>query len=395
MSSSSSSSPPPPPPPAAAPAGEAAALQNGGFQTLLNFRDVAATVNAHQARRVLREGLLYRSARPDEATPADRARLRSHYGLRTVIDLRSKTEHAKAAEKRAATATTAAKTTTSSSNGNGKTNNKNSKNNKVPDPNSPATTTTPNEDLARPLHLIPGVAYREVRVTGPGFERHMLSQLSWWAFLRLVVLYAVGQRMAAVAVLGREVMAPRGLLGLGCDTLDASGAEIAAGLEIFLGDEDENEHGHEAGTTTSGGESHGGEGEGENGGGGAKNGGAKRKPNPPLPLLIHCTQGKDRTGLMVALVLLICRVAPDAVEHDYELTDAALAAGEPAAARAARLAEIREMGLPEEEFGTTCPGFVPGLVAHLRGRYGGLDAYLDGVGFGPGKRVRLRERLLC
>lgn len=36
-----------------------------------------------------------------------------------------------------------------------------------------------------------------------------------------------GYRMQAISILGREVMQPRGLIGLGYDTLDHSGPEIA------------------------------------------------------------------------------------------------------------------------------------------------------------------------
>lgn len=126
-------------------------LHDGGFRNVVNFRDVGATVNAHLGRKLLREGLLFRSARPDEAHPADRARLRERYGIRTVVDLRSKTEHLRAAEKRAA------------------------------DGKVPALLQS-NEALAEPVQ-IPGIEYREVRVTGPGFEKHMLRQLSWGSFL--------------------------------------------------------------------------------------------------------------------------------------------------------------------------------------------------------------------
>lgn len=252
---------------------------------------------------------------------------------------------------------------------------------KVPDPDSSVgMATTSNALLAgQAQYLIPGVTYREIRVTGKGFERHMLSQLSWWSFLRLIFLYAVGQRMAAIAILGREVMTPRGLLGLGCDTLDASGPEIAAGLGIFL-DDDENTPLPQDGTGTNNGVV-------KNGTDGAKDSG-NGVGRGPLPLLIHCTQGKDRTGLMVALVLLICKVPLDAIEYDYELTDEKLVDE-----RDERMAEIREMGLPDS-FGVTLKGFVPGIVAHLDDKYGGLDAYLDGIGFGPEKRTQLREKLL-
>lgn len=171
---------------------------------------------------------------------------------------------------------------------------------------------------------------------------------------KLIFLYAIGARTSAISILGREVMTPRGLRGLAADTLDASGPEVAEALRAVLGG---------------------------------------------LPALVHCTQGKDRTGLVVALVLLVCGGAEDAahvaaVGYDYGLTDEKLAAGEPADQKADRLAEIREMGL-SDEFGRTVDGFVEGVVRHLEDKYGGLEAYLDGAGFGEGERAALREKLLC
>ncbi|KAJ9142743.1 Tyrosine-protein phosphatase [Pleurostoma richardsiae] len=284
------------------------------FERILNFRDVGATVNTFLGRKLVRESLLYRSARPDEATPADRRLLRDGLGVRAVIDLRTHTEHLSKEERRRA------------------------------DPAAAAA--------GEPLQ-IPGVRYLEIKVTGRAFERFLLSQLGWISFLRFLFLFVLGYRMPAVSIIGREVMRPRGLLGLGTDTLDQSGAEIAEALTALL------------------------------------------DPSS-LPAVIHCTQGKDRTGLLAALVLLALgpgAVPLPAIEHDYRLTDAALARQESPRERAARIAEIREIGLPDD-FGGTVPGFVRGLAAHLEGRYGGVEAYLDGIGFGEGQRGRLRERFL-
>jgi len=40
----------------------------------------------------------------------------------------------------------------------------------------------------------------------------------------------------------------------------------------------------------------------------------------PEPILVHCTAGKDRTGVICALVLSLCGVADDVVAHEYALT---------------------------------------------------------------------------
>lgn len=77
-----------------------------------------------------------------------------------------------------------------------------------------------------------------------------------------------------------------------------------------------------------------------------------------------------------------------AIEHDYFLTDEALASG-----NEERLAEIREIGLTDD-WASTAPDMITGMEKHLREKYGGVDKYLDQIGFGQDDRQRLREVLL-
>jgi protein-tyrosine phosphatase len=46
-------------------------------------------------------------------------------------------------------------------------------------------------------------------------------------FSKMAVLMLLGWRIEAISILGREVMLPRGLTGLGCDTVDYCQPEIA------------------------------------------------------------------------------------------------------------------------------------------------------------------------
>ncbi|KAI0542685.1 tyrosine phosphatase [Xylaria digitata] len=47
-------------------------------------------------------------------------------------------------------------------------------------------------------------------------------------------------------------------------------------------------------------------------------------PPVPSPCLVHCTAGKDRTGVVVALALSLCGVPDEAVIHEYNLTEIGL-----------------------------------------------------------------------
>jgi protein-tyrosine phosphatase len=107
-----------------------------------------------------------------------------------------------------------------------------------------------------------------------------------------------------------------------------------------------------------------------------------------LPMLVHCTQGKDRTGLVVLLVLEILGISLDAIDFDYRLTDEALSKEE-----GAGLKEMRFVGLPDE-FRRTAPDLVHKVHQHLQDTYGGLESYLDTIGFDEMKRSHMRELLL-
>ncbi|KAJ5664039.1 hypothetical protein N7507_004770 [Penicillium longicatenatum] len=48
--------------------------------------------------------------------------------------------------------------------------------------------------------------------------------------------------------------------------------------------------------------------------------------NPDTPILLHCTAGKDRTGVFAALLLKLCGVADETIVADYALTREGLGA---------------------------------------------------------------------
>lgn len=251
------------------------------------------------------------------------------YGIRTIIDLRTKyslfphcnlsisgpdrpcvrSEHLKQAQKKSAGL------------------------------HSTAINSQSNDVIAETL-TVPGIRYHQVNLNGGAFERALLWKLSWSSLTRLLALMAWGRRSEAIAILGREVMQPRGLVGLGRDSIDHCWVELREVLQILAEALD-------------------------------------------YPVMIHCTQGKDRTGLVVILLLLMFDIPLNAITSDYMASEAELRSDKPA-----RLQDIAELGL-SEEFAGTPSDFVTQISQHLDNRYDGLLLYLQRVGL----RTDLREKI--
>ena len=100
---------------------------------------------------------------------------------------------------------------------------------RVTDMRSSAATRQSNHATAEALK-VPGIQYHEVNLNGGGFERALLWKLSWSSLGQLLGLMALGRRTEAIGILGREVMQPRGLVGLGKDSINHCWAELS---EIF------------------------------------------------------------------------------------------------------------------------------------------------------------------
>ncbi|KAJ7193985.1 protein-tyrosine phosphatase-like protein [Mycena haematopus] len=274
------------------------------FTGIYNFRDVGHVVNILSGRKLVHERFILRSGRLDDATPADRELL-SEYGLRTVVDLRSKSEHIKqtqalAAKNRSHAAANAEKA---------------------------------------PWDVI------YINFAGRNFEMNMLKQLKWWQMIWFLTLMIFQFRMAAIRILGRNVLGPKGLLGLSKDSLRFCQAEIREALEVLT-------------------------------------------DFKSYPVLIHCTQGKDRSGLIIMLVLFILGVPVEEVAADYALSDDGLAP-----VRASMIKEVEEIGM-DADYTKAPPEVVETVWDFLHTEYGGVDEYLDLIGFEEQKRRALRKLLL-
>jgi protein tyrosine/serine phosphatase len=97
------------------------------------------------------------------------------------------------------------------------------------------------------------------------------------------------------------------------------------------------------------------------------------------PTVFHCKSGKDRTGLVAALLLRLAGASIDDVADDYALSEANLLSGD----------EEKETyflrATPAEGMART--------LAWLEERYGGVEPYLRGCGLDDERLERLRTRL--
>lgn len=116
---------------------------------------------------------------------------------------------------------------------------------------------------------------------------------------------------------------------------------------------------------------------------------------PGDAVLVHCTAGKDRTGLVVAFALLAAGVDRDAVIDDYAATAAHLE-GEWAEAMLAGLVRRGVAPTPEiVALVTASPaGLLDRLLTRIDTEYGTIPGYLRAQGLTEDELSRLRAALV-
>jgi protein-tyrosine phosphatase len=97
-----------------------------------------------------------------------------------------------------------------------------------------------------------------------------------------------------------------------------------------------------------------------------------------LPGLVHCTAGKDRTGILVALILELLGVDEKVIVEDYLISNVALRF---------------DTGAPLANHRIE-PRFMASLLAHVRQRYGGAEGYFRAFGATDEEIARMREELV-
>ena len=106
---------------------------------------------------------------------------------------------------------------------------------------------------------------------------------------------------------------------------------------------------------------------------------------PPEPLLFHCVAGKDRTGLLAALLLALAEATPEAIAQDYAMSEHNLREG-----YLSRCADSERARLLDA---LRCPEEGAHNMLRFLENAGGVRAYLAQIGLRPGEIARLRMRL--
>jgi len=115
-----------------------------------------------------------------------------------------------------------------------------------------------------------------------------------------------------------------------------------------------------------------------------------------LPIAVHCTAGKDRTGTAIALLLSLLGVPDETIQADYSLSNAHFKAFEAVGARA--IEPFRRFGLTTntlQPFFTANPVVIQATLDYVRVHYGSVEGYLTTVGGVTEEQIaRVREIML-
>jgi protein-tyrosine phosphatase len=111
------------------------------------------------------------------------------------------------------------------------------------------------------------------------------------------------------------------------------------------------------------------------------------------PVIVHCAAGKDRTGVLVAVLLALLGVPDETIAEDYALSAKAMDAH--LGRLLARLPEHEEeiRGVAATMLSAT-PANIRALLDGVRAEHGSVEGYVAAHGAAVNVVVALRERLL-
>lgn len=109
------------------------------------------------------------------------------------------------------------------------------------------------------------------------------------------------------------------------------------------------------------------------------------------PIAFYCTAGKDRTGLISAIILSVLGVSDEDIVEDYSLSANVYAEMND---NKAMVGALTQRNLNPKTFLTAPPQVMRDTLNQLRQDYGSVEGYLDSIGFSAEDRQKLRSALL-
>ncbi|RST31131.1 tyrosine-protein phosphatase [Sphingomonas ginkgonis] len=124
-----------------------------------------------------------------------------------------------------------------------------------------------------------------------------------------------------------------------------------------------------------------------------------RLADDPSPCIIHCSAGKDRTGMAVALVQAALGASRADMLHDYALTNHVPRSQKDMARSVQRQGSDTSLkaAYPPEAIARMMaadPAYLAAALDAIVSEHGGMDAYLETIGLTAAHRERLRDHLL-
>ncbi|MEP6775721.1 MAG: tyrosine-protein phosphatase, partial [Chloroflexota bacterium] len=107
----------------------------------------------------------------------------------------------------------------------------------------------------------------------------------------------------------------------------------------------------------------------------------------------HCHGGKDRTGIVVALLLSIAGVPRETIIEDYSLSEAQLEPLHAAWLEEQRIAQGHAIDRPR--WMHSRPETMRGVLDFLDREYGGPEGYLEAAGVSQSCITQIRSHLIA
>ncbi|KAK9790970.1 hypothetical protein WJX73_008106 [Symbiochloris irregularis] len=107
-----------------------------------------------------------------------------------------------------------------------------------------------------------------------------------------------------------------------------------------------------------------------------------------FPILVHCIHGKDRTGIVIALLLMLCDVSAEAIVDDYMRSEVVL--------KESRMHDELDLDvyLTSDEVIAATRDTMEETIQFIKDKYGSADKYLHSAGIEEGELAHMRLNLM-